>query len=99
VHGAFLFAKERSFALPSYPLERVVDPTGAGDSFAGGLMGALAANGAKDAITASDFARAMVYGTVAASFTVSAFGPEALASVSRAALEARAEELRRFVAI
>jgi sugar/nucleoside kinase (ribokinase family) len=93
-HGAFLFARDRSFALPSYPLEEVLDPTGAGDSFAGGLMGSLAASGGA---STADVARAMVYGTIAASYAVSTFSLEGLARVSRADVEGRAEELRRFV--
>src|SRR5207253_387979 len=67
-HGAFLFGREHSLALPSYPLEAVVDPTGAGDSFAGGLMGRLASC-CSDGRAPSDreWRDAMVYGTVAAS--------------------------------
>jgi sugar/nucleoside kinase (ribokinase family) len=95
-HGAFLFARERSFALPSYPLDVVRDPTGAGDSFAGGLLGALAASGGREV---SDVVAAMVYGTVTASFAVSAFSLDALAKVTREEVEARAAELRRFVAL
>jgi cytidine kinase len=93
-HGAFLFAKDRAFALPSYPLEDVRDPTGAGDSFAGGLMGSLAAAGRAGT---ADVVHAMVYGTVTASFAVSTFSLDGLAKVSRAEVEARATELRRFV--
>ena len=95
-HGAFLFARDRSFALPSYPLEDVRDPTGAGDSFAGGLLGALAASGGT---TTNDVVRAMVYGTVTASFAVSTFSLDGLVKVTRSAVEARAEELRRFLSL
>ncbi len=95
-HGAFLFAKDRSFALPSYPLEDVRDPTGAGDSFAGGLLGALAASGGT---STNDVIRAMVYGTVTASFAVSTFSLDGLVKVTRSAVEARAEELRRFLSM
>jgi sugar/nucleoside kinase (ribokinase family) len=95
-HGAFLFARDRSFALPSYPLEVVRDPTGAGDSFAGGLMGSLAASGGA---TTEHVAAAMVHGTVAASYAVSAFSLDDLARVTRADVDRRAAELRRFVAI
>jgi len=93
-HGAFLFAKDRAFALPSYPLEDVRDPTGAGDSFAGGLLGALAAG--RHATTA-DLIDAMIYGTVTASFAVSTFSLDGLARVSPADVQQRAAELRRFV--
>lgn len=95
-HGAFLFGRDRSYALPAYPLEDVRDPTGAGDSFAGGLMGALAASGRT---STADVARAMLYGAVTASFAVSTFSLDALAAVRRADVEARAEELRRFVTL
>jgi sugar/nucleoside kinase (ribokinase family) len=95
-HGAFLFGKDRSFALPAYPLERVVDPTGAGDSFGGGLMGSLAAAGKA---SLGDVAAAMVHATVTASYAVSTFGPEGLAKVTRAQVEERAQELRRFIAL
>jgi len=100
-HGAFLFARDRSFALPSYPLDRVEDPTGAGDSFAGGLMGALAATqeGTGRPVSTADVVRAMVYGTVTASYAVSTFSLDGLSKVTRAEVEARAEELRRFVAL
>ncbi len=95
-HGAFLFGRDRSYALPSYPLEDVRDPTGAGDSFAGGLMGALAASGRFET---ADVARAMVYGTVTASYAVSTFSLDGLSRVSRSDVEGRAEELRRFVTL
>jgi sugar/nucleoside kinase (ribokinase family) len=90
-HGAFLFGKERSFALPAYPLEKVVDPTGAGDSFGGGLMGSLAAAGRASIPD--------VAATVTASYAVSTFGPEGLAKVTRDEVEERAQELRRFIAL
>lgn len=95
-HGAFLFARDRRFALPSYPLEDVRDPTGAGDSFAGGLLGALAASGGT---STNDVVRAMIYGTVTASFAVSTFSLDGLAKVTRSDVEARAEELRRFLSM
>jgi sugar/nucleoside kinase (ribokinase family) len=95
-HGSFLFSRERLFALPSYPLETVVDPTGAGDSFAGGVMGFLAGEHAQ---RTDDVCLAMLYGTVVASFTVSDFGLDALASIDRGDLEERAAELERFVSV
>jgi sugar/nucleoside kinase (ribokinase family) len=98
-HGAFLFARDRQFALPAYPLDDVRDPTGAGDSFAGGLMGSLAAAGrAGPPDVTREVARAMVYGAVTASFAVSTFSLDALSRVTRSEVEARAEELRRFSA-
>jgi sugar/nucleoside kinase (ribokinase family) len=92
-HGSFFFSRERSFALPSYPLEVVVDPTGAGDSFAGGVMGWLAGTGGR---RGADVCRAMLYGTVVASYTVSDFSLDALAALDRPRLDARAGELERF---
>ncbi len=95
-HGSFLFSEKRLFALPSYPLETVVDPTGAGDSFAGGVMGFLAGTNAQ---RVDDVCRAMLYGTVVASFTVSDFSLDVLGSITRMDLDARADELRRFVRV
>ncbi len=95
-HGAFLFSKEREFALPSYPLEVVVDPTGAGDSFAGGIMGYLA--GVQET-SIDHVCRGMVYGTCVASYTVSDFSLDCLGGLDRARLDARAADLRRFTAI
>jgi sugar/nucleoside kinase (ribokinase family) len=93
-HGSFLFSERRLFALPSYPLEQVVDPTGAGDSFAGGLMGYLAGENAQ---RIDDICHAMLYGTVVASFTVSDFSLDELGNLDRGVLEERATELRRFI--
>lgn len=93
-HGSFLFSEQRLFALPSYPLEQVVDPTGAGDSFAGGLMGYLAGRRAQ---RIDDVCQAMLFGTVVASFTVSDFSLDALGRLSRDALNARVAELERFL--
>ena len=95
-HGSFLFSKERLFALPSYPLEEVVDPTGAGDSFAGGIMGYLAGHEGR---SIDDVCRAMLYGTAVASFTVSNFSLDELAHLSRGRLDERVEELQRFTAV
>jgi sugar/nucleoside kinase (ribokinase family) len=95
-HGAFLFSEERDFALPSYPLEEVVDPTGAGDSFAGGILGHLAGAGGR---RVEDVCRAMLYGTVVASYTVSDFSLDVLKRLDRGRIEARAADLRRFTAV
>jgi len=72
-YGATLFTKDAYFATPAYPLESVFDPTGAGDTFAGGFMGYLAA---QKEITDDALRRAMVYGSVMASFNVEKFGTE-----------------------
>ena len=72
-YGATLFTKDGYFATPAYPLESVFDPTGAGDSFAGGFMGYLASH---TSITDDILRRAMIYGSVMASFNVEKFGTE-----------------------
>lgn len=95
-HGSFLFSTYQFFALPAYPLNSVVDPTGAGDTFAGGLMGSLARG---RAVTIGNIKRGMVYGTVTASFTVEEFGTEAIASMDARAAEARYEEFLQFVSM
>ena len=82
------------FALPAYPVEEVVDPTGAGDAFAGGFMGYLAS--AKDTGPAA-LRRAMLFGTVTASFCVEGFSVDALANRDRAAIEARYKDLASLV--
>jgi sugar/nucleoside kinase (ribokinase family) len=93
-HGSFLFSREHFYALPAYPAERVVDPTGAGDTFAGGLMGSLARDGVVDL---ASLKRAMLHGTVTASFTVEKFGTASIAAVNSAAAEARYREFLKFV--
>lgn len=93
-HGAFLFHRSFHCALPAYPTSRVLDPTGAGDSFAGGMLGHLAAVGDLEPAT---LRRAMAYGTVLASFTVEEFSTQALESLDRAAVERRLQELLEFV--
>ncbi len=93
-HGAFLFSTYLFHALPAYPVTDVIDPTGAGDSFAGGVMGHLARAGR---VSVGNLKQALVYGTVAASFTVGDFGARALAAASREDLEIRAQEFRYFV--
>jgi sugar/nucleoside kinase (ribokinase family) len=93
-HGAFLMGEDVHFSLPAYPVENVVDPTGAGDSFAGGFMGSLNEHGKVDP---GALRKAMLYGTVTASFCVEAFGVEGLAGRSRADLDERFDELRSIV--
>jgi len=80
------------FVLPAYPAEKVVDPTGAGDSFAGGLMGCLADSGRSDFQTLT---RAVAYGTVVASYTISDFSLKGLIGTSREHIERRIERLRK----
>ena len=84
--GALLFHDGRVFAAPAYPLEAVVDPTGAGDTFAGGFMGWLAQ--AND-LGPATVRRAMIYGSVMASFSVEAFSLDRLRSLTHDEIKAR----------
>lgn len=95
-HGSFLFSPYFHYALPAYPTEVVVDPTGAGDSFAGGFMGYLAGC---DSVSLWNMKRAIAYGTVTASLTVEGFGVERLAAADLAAVERRFQELVQFVSL
>jgi sugar/nucleoside kinase (ribokinase family) len=81
------------FLCPAYPLRKVVDPTGAGDSFVGGMMGYLAA--ARGPID-SHIRRAMTYGSVVASFCCEGFGLQRTTRVTRAQIDARVKELERL---
>ena len=92
-YGAVLFTSEGFFALPGFLLEEVRDPTGAGDSFAGGFLGYLDSqgDGHPDETT---LRRAMAYGTVLASFNVEEFGTERVSRLERDEIEGRFEELR-----
>jgi sugar/nucleoside kinase (ribokinase family) len=96
-YGAALFNPDGFFSLPAYPLETVIDPTGAGDSFAGGFLGYLAAEGSPP--TDLSVRRAMTYGSVLASFNVERFGTERVQALTRPEIEARYEEFRRITAI
>lgn len=99
-HGAFLVGRGAHFALPAYPVEDVVDPTGAGDSFAGGFMGHLAAEAGRNGpVDGAALRRSMLFGTTTASFCVEGFGVDRLARTSPSEIEARAGELRAIVAV
>jgi sugar/nucleoside kinase (ribokinase family) len=91
-YGAALFTETGFFALPGYPLEDVRDPTGAGDSFAGGFLGYLDSQGGE--IDDGVLRRAMGYGTVLASFNVEEFGTERVARLDRGEIDQRFEALR-----
>jgi sugar/nucleoside kinase (ribokinase family) len=91
-YGAALFTGDGFFGLPGVPLEDVRDPTGAGDSFAGGFLGYLDSRG--DDLSPACIRRAMAYGTVIASFNVEEFGTERVAALTRDEVEARFAELR-----
>ncbi|MFN0153235.1 MAG: PfkB family carbohydrate kinase [Gaiella sp.] len=93
-YGACLFNGGKFFFIPGYPLETVVDPTGAGDSFAGGFFGYLDSHGGD---TSDDVLRcAAVYGSVLASYAIEAFGSERLQTLTRDEIEARFGEFRRM---
>ena len=99
-HGATFFSRDRvgaaeAHTLPAFPTREVVDPTGAGDSFAGGMMGYLAE---QDSVDAQTLKCAMAYGTVVASFNVEGFGVERIAGVSREAIDERLDSYRRMLA-
>ncbi|MDB6022386.1 MAG: PfkB domain protein [Pedosphaera sp.] len=92
-HGAILSTKNGLFVSPAYPLHRVVDPTGAGDSFVGGMMGYLStARGTID----DNLRRGMIYGSVVASFCCEGFGLNFTTKVKRPAIESRVKELEKL---
>jgi len=85
-HGALLFSGNDHFAAPSYPLEDIADPTGAGDSFAGGFIGYVAA---QDDTSTATFRKAVVCGSVMASFNVEDFSLNRLRSLTQDDITAR----------
>lgn len=93
-HGAIFFGEEGTYVLPAYPTSRVVDPTGAGDSFAGGMMGYLAAQQHKSPATLK---RAIAQGIVAASFLVEDFSLDRLRDLDRAELDRRLDEYQQML--
>ena len=95
-YGSMLFHDGSILAVPAYPLEEVHDPTGAGDSFAGGFMGALADHGHP---TRHAIRRAMVYGAVMGSYAVERLGVERLKKLTRREADSRARELVRLTQI
>ncbi|MDQ4048898.1 MAG: PfkB family carbohydrate kinase [Actinomycetota bacterium] len=96
-YGAALFEGDSFFALPAFPLETVVDPTGAGDSFAGGFLGYLCAQ--EDWTDDSALRRAMTYGSVLASFNVAEFGTERVSRLTREEIDERFESFRQMTAL
>ncbi len=94
-HGAFMFTPHSVFFAPAYPLEDVFDPTGAGDSFAGGFIGYLARTGSLDE---EHMRRAVVYGSTMGSFAVEKFSIERLLDVTTSEISARLDDFRRLVA-
>lgn len=94
-YGAALFTEEGFFSLPAYPLDSVLDPTGAGDSFAGGFVGFIAAH-ADEAPSQELLRRAMAYGTTLASFNVAEFGTERVRRLTPDEITERVGELQRI---
>jgi len=93
-HGAFLMSKDDILIIPAWPLVEVADPTGAGDTFAGGFIGTLAALGG---VNRDNLLQALVNATVTAAYTCEAFSVDRLRQINRAELDARALEFRRML--
>jgi sugar/nucleoside kinase (ribokinase family) len=92
-YGAAMFTKDEYFAIPAYPLEAVFDPTGAGDTFAGGLMGYLSS---QERLDAAALRRAMIFGSVMASFNVEEFGTERVQRLTHDEINQRFRDFKRF---
>jgi len=92
-YGAALFTSETYFAIPAYPLEAVFDPTGAGDTFAGGFMGYLAS---QETLDEAAMRRAMIYGSVMASFNVEEFGTERVQRLTHDEINGRFSTFKRM---
>jgi sugar/nucleoside kinase (ribokinase family) len=95
-HGALLITKKDFFAIPGYPVETVCDPTGAGDSFAGGMMGYLAKT---DDIAVRNIKKALLYGNSVASFTIEDFGLERLKRLNYAQLQKRYNDMKAMISV
>jgi sugar/nucleoside kinase (ribokinase family) len=93
-HGALLFCKNKVFFAPALPLEEVFDPTGAGDTFAGGFIGYLAAT---DDISFDNMKRAVIHGSAMASFCVEKFGTERLINLTKEEIDARERQFAELV--
>jgi len=93
-HGAMLFAGEEMFYTPAFPLDEFKDPTGAGDTFAGGFMGYVAS---QKSVTPQVLKNAMLYGTVGASFTVQEFSLNGIKDLTMQEIESRLIELKKYM--
>jgi len=96
-HGSLMVSSDGVFLLPAYPTENVVDPTGAGDSFAGGLMGYLAGRSADP--DPDNLRQALLYATLVASFTVESFSVDGLLSMDRQKLHARRDQFLQMLTV
>jgi sugar/nucleoside kinase (ribokinase family) len=90
-HGSLMVSGDDVFVLPAYPAEKVVDPTGAGDSFAGGMMGYLATH---ESFATTSLKSALAFGTIVASFTIADFSLDGLRTATRPKIDARMQEFR-----
>lgn len=93
-HGALFFSQYETYVLPAFPTERVIDPTGAGDSFAGGMMGFLSE---RNDFEPRSLKKAMAYGILVASFNVEDFSLERMKGISREDLEFRMQQYQRML--
>jgi cytidine kinase len=93
-HGAMFFSEHETYVLPAFPTPNVIDPTGAGDSFAGGMMGYLSE---RDSFDPATLKTAMAYGILVASFNVEGFGLERLTEITREDINARMEAYRQML--
>ncbi len=93
-HGAMFFSEHETYVMPAFPTEKVLDPTGAGDSFAGGMMGHLASLGRFDPQALKE---ALAYGTVTASFTVEDFSLDRLEKLDRSLVDQRFKDYRQML--
>ncbi|MCX7927350.1 MAG: PfkB family carbohydrate kinase [Candidatus Omnitrophica bacterium] len=93
-HGVLFYSDEGIFSIPAYPTDCVIDPTGAGDTFAGGFMGYLST---QKRFKSQQIKQALVYGTIAASFNVEGFGMERTAELTMSDLHRRLAEFRKIV--
>jgi len=93
-HGAMLYSNGQIFLLPAYPTQKVVDPTGAGDSFAGGFMAYLASQGKTDF---KSKIHDLIYGTIIASYTVESFALDSISKASRQDIDRRRSEFMQMI--
>ena len=95
-HGVLFYSDKFMFAFPAYPIDEVVDPTGAGDTFAGGLMGYLSKAGK---INEATLKKAVIYGTTLASYNVQGFGMDKTSGLTLSTVNKRMKELMKFMSV